>query len=83
MPAWAVRAGVADVTAPLPALAAELLRVARHPYVRRGSTEVTAGGGDALTTIFVLVRARPARTSASTNGRACAAASPGAWPCAR
>ena len=57
MPEAAIRTGVVDVTLPIPELAAELLRIGRHPFVRGGSAEdAKEVDADELTSIFALLR---------------------------
>src|SRR5690606_39219788 len=43
MPEAAIKTGAVDVALPIPQLAQELLRIARHPFLRRGELEVVAG----------------------------------------
>jgi two-component system CheB/CheR fusion protein len=57
MPQSAIDAGVVDYSLPLPAMGAELTRLARHPYLaRRESVPPTPSGSASLARIFDLVR---------------------------
>jgi two-component system CheB/CheR fusion protein len=57
MPQSAVDAGVVDFCMPLPALGAELVRLARHPYLARGEPVPPTPSGDAsLAEIVALLR---------------------------
>jgi two-component system CheB/CheR fusion protein len=57
MPQSAVDAGVVDFSLPLPALAVELARLARHPYLARSEPTALAPAGAAVAQIVALVRA--------------------------
>lgn len=58
MPEAAVKTGAVDLTLPIPELAVELLRIGRHPFLRRGEAEAIATPADdsALRKVLVLVR---------------------------
>ncbi len=56
MPESAVGAGVVDVCAPVPALAAELLRLARHPYVVSAGPPASSHAEATMQKIFALIR---------------------------
>jgi two-component system, chemotaxis family, CheB/CheR fusion protein len=58
MPQSAIDAGVVDFCLPLPALGAELTRLARHPYLARGEpAPPTPAGAASLAQVVAFVRA--------------------------
>jgi len=58
MPEAAMQAGVVDFSLPIPELAAKLLLIGRHPYVRRREAErlTTAAEESELKKVFILLR---------------------------
>jgi two-component system, chemotaxis family, CheB/CheR fusion protein len=60
MPQSAIRAGVVDTGMPIPALARELVRLSRHPYVRhdRPSPAPSEKGEDSFERILALILSR-------------------------
>ena len=85
MPQSAIDAGVVDFCLPLPALGAELARLARHPYLapeRAGAADAGRRRRPGTRSSRSCGRA-PASTSASTSRRRSSGGSPGAWRCAR
>ena len=57
MPQSAVDAGVVDLCLPLPALGAELARLAQHPYLVRSAAAVLNPATSALTEVLAVVQA--------------------------
>ena len=85
MPQSAVDAGVVDFCLPLPALGAELVRLARHPvpHPPRARTAHACWRRLAGRGVRGSCVRPPASTSASTSPRPSSGGSPGAWRCAR
>ena len=77
--------GVVDFCLPLPALGAELARLARHPYLARSEPVPPTPAGAAVPgQVVALVRAsHRRRLRRAQAGDASSVGSPGAWRCAR